>query len=626
MPAEVATGAVRMPRRARYLLPRGLPRRGELLAAAAVLLIVAHLLFAQLTLVIAAACYLTGRATRWRASWLIVPALIGLTWTLATGPRAAATGFVAGPDQVIGYLTATGRQFRDLLHLRGAFGGAGTWLPRQFPLAILAGTGEAAVACWLSWLHTDEWDLPQPRPGPIVAVRRFVVTRSVRAGGVVTRNGGCLGVAPGSGARVALSWREADGGVLVCGSAGRELLGSSFQLVYAALRRRKPVLAVDFTGDPGLPRQLAAACAATGVPLQVFGGTSELLPGATWAAASRPACYEPFRYGDPAQRVALVMGMLDWAGPGGQSGGQHRRGCAAYLADVFELLDAAPGDPRVPVLDEVVHLLDPAALRARAEHVPAIYPRREVLLERVRVSASLVSAEPATTVALSRQLRALRAAPAGRWLGQPVGSQVSVIDIGQLVSHRTAALFCLAGAAPAVLSMLARLVCQDVLRLVARLRETGASSDALVWLTGCQAIPPALLADLTTAGAGAGLAVLATTTSGQAAAGLAECTNALVLHRMADQTAAYRLAAVAARRQAQPGPAGPELPSAVTGDQLLALGEGEFLVSVARPPRLVPHAIAVQARVGGPGTRWQAPGARRHVLGPLGRRRPRAGA
>ena len=34
MPAEVVTGAEPKPRRARYLLPRGLPRRGELLAGA----------------------------------------------------------------------------------------------------------------------------------------------------------------------------------------------------------------------------------------------------------------------------------------------------------------------------------------------------------------------------------------------------------------------------------------------------------------------------------------------------------------------------------------------------------------------------------------------------------------
>ena len=62
--------------------------------------------------------------------------------------------------------------------------------------------------------------------------------------------------------------------------------------------------------------------------------------------------------------------MLSWDGPGRQ----YRRSCVAYLEDVFELLDAAPGDPRVPVLDDVIHLLNPVAMRARMEYVPRSTP------------------------------------------------------------------------------------------------------------------------------------------------------------------------------------------------------------------------------------------------------------
>src|SRR5258708_20910105 len=99
--------------------------------------------------------------------------------------------------------------------------------------------------------------------------------------------------------------------------------------------------------------------------------------------------------------------MLSWDGPGRQ----YRRSCVSYLEDVFELLDAAPGDARVPVLDDVIHLLNPVAMRARLEYVPAAYPRRDVLAERVRVSASVVPPEPATIAAGGRQLRAVRAPP-----------------------------------------------------------------------------------------------------------------------------------------------------------------------------------------------------------------------
>ena len=76
-----------MPRRARYLVPRGLPRRDEILAVCVVLAILAHLLFAQLTIILAAVFYLIAKLTRWRLSWLTVPAAAGLAWTAAAGPR-----------------------------------------------------------------------------------------------------------------------------------------------------------------------------------------------------------------------------------------------------------------------------------------------------------------------------------------------------------------------------------------------------------------------------------------------------------------------------------------------------------------------------------------------------------
>jgi hypothetical protein len=586
-----------------------MPRRRELLAVCAVAFIAVHLLFAQLTLLIAVLCYLTGKVTRWRVAWLLAPAVAGLVWTLSVGPSAAVAGFTAAAAHVIGYLTAGGQRGGHLLRLSGAFGGIGSSLPRQLPLALLAGAAEASLARWLSWLHTDEWSMPASRPGLFVAARRTFVARSIRTGGVVTREGGCLGIAPGSGGRIALSWPEASHGVLVCGAAAQDVQTTSFQLIHAALRRRKPVVVVDFT-TAGVRGSLAAACRDAGVPLQVFASGGRANSGQAdggRADGGQPSVYEPFRYGDPGQRAALVAAMLTWDGPGSQ----HRRSCVAYLTDVFELLDAVPGDPRVPVLDEVIHLLDPAALRARAAHMPAGYPRRAVLVERAEVSARLVSAEPATVAVLSRQLRAFRASAAGRWLGQPVGGQLGGIELSGTVSGRGAALFCLGGSAqaagPDALAMLTRLVCQDLLRLAAGLRGTGVNGDGLIWLAGCQAIPEQTFSELVAASPAAGLAVLATTTSAAAACALAAHTNALVVHRMTDLAGARGLAAAAAPRLPPPAPQGAglataelatgvEAPPLLTADDLLCLDDDEFVLAVRSPRRLVPRALAVRAR------------------------------
>jgi hypothetical protein len=570
MSARVATQAEQMPRRARYLVPRDLPRRGQLLAAFIVAVVLAHVLFAQLTLALAVAFAVTAKVTRWRRSWLLVPALVAAGWTLAAGPRAAAAGFTAGPAQVASYLGAPGHQLDHVLHFTAAFRGSGQWLPRQLPLAILAGAAEAAVIGWLSWLHTDEWELPPARPGLVAAARRAVTRQAIRSGGVVTRDGGCLGVTAGSGTRVSVSWPEAAGGVTVCGMSEPDVLAVSFQLVHAAVRRHKPVFVLDLAADPALPDRLAAVCAAAGTPLQVFGGTGAPR-GQGPPARLRPACYEPFRHGRPGQRAALIAGMIDWDGPGGQ----YRPSCEAYLEDVFELIDAAPGDPRVPVLDEVIHLLNPTAMRARMAHVPAAYPRREVLAERTRVSMSLLHAEPATISALARQLRELRAAPAGRWL-RPAGPDPAAgIDLRQAIADRGVVLFRLGGAAePAVPAMLTRLISQDLLAAGAALHRIGVDGDGLVWLAGCGSMPRSAVTEMIKRGPQTGLPVLAATTSGPAAAELTSLANVVVAHRMSNHVAPPGL------------------------DGVPALRDGEFMLTVRHPERVVPRAVFVPARVG----------------------------
>jgi hypothetical protein len=543
--------------------------------------VLAHVLFAQLTILVAAALYLITRVTRWRLSWLAVPAAAGLAWTAAVGPRAAAAGFTAGPAQIADYLGASGHQADHLLHFTGAFAGMGNWLPRQLPLALLAGVAEAAVVGWLSWLHTDESDLRPARPGLIMAARRAATVRAIRVGGVVTRDGGCLGVAAGSGARVTLSWAEAAGGITVCGSSGPDVLTTGFQLVHAAVRRRKPVLAVDHTADPELTGKLAAVCAAAGAPLLVFGEERAI------GAGARAACYEPFRHGAPARRAALIAAMLSWDGPGRH----YRRSCVSYLEDVFELLDAAPGDPRVPVLDDVIHLLNPVAMRARMDYVPAAYPRREVLADRVGVSTSLVTAEPATIAEVDRQLRDLRASPFGRWLRPSPDGQAADIDLSRDVAERAVVLFRLGGPRPAgSCAMLTRLVCQDLLAAGAALDGIGVDGDGIVWLAECGALPRPPVTEMIARGRGTGLPVLAATTSAQVAADLADIVNVVVAHRMEDTTMAARLAAVVPDPAAEGDPA-------TAGGFPAALRDGEFLLAVKNPPRLLPRGVLVRARV-----------------------------
>src|SRR5215470_8056761 len=143
------------PRRARYLIPLGTPRRGEFLAAVAAVAVAAGVLFAPLTLILAAAFHAVSKISRWRPLWLCVPSACGIVWVLGAGPHHATAGFGRGPAATMGVLP---RIFTGPAAVARAAGAVGRGLPGQLPLALILGAGAAALAWWVHWMHTDEWD------------------------------------------------------------------------------------------------------------------------------------------------------------------------------------------------------------------------------------------------------------------------------------------------------------------------------------------------------------------------------------------------------------------------------------------------------------------------------------
>jgi len=294
MPSAVPLAPERSPRRARYLVPLGTPRRGEVLAAAAVAAVAAGVLFAPASLILSAAFGAVSRVSRWRPLWLAGPAACGTIWALAIGPGAAVAGLRHGPAAAVSVMAAGPGALGRLP------GAVVRGLPGQFPLALILAAAVAALAWWLRWLHTDEWDMPPARPGLVSSWHRRQATASLRAGRVLTRGGACLGVDRSTGRAAELSWRDAGGGVLVTGAAGPAVRATGLRLAHAAIRRRKPVIVVDPTGDRDLPGTLAALCAAARAPLHVFG------------AADGPR-YEPRLRPSAEQQAALAA--VPW-GPG----------------------------------------------------------------------------------------------------------------------------------------------------------------------------------------------------------------------------------------------------------------------------------------------------------------------
>jgi hypothetical protein len=382
---------------------------------------------------------------------------------------------------------------------------------------------------------------------------------------VVSRDGCRLGVDVTTGRSAAISWPEAEGGVLCAGPAADTGLAtlaltlttetqSGFRLAHAAIRRRKAVIVIDLSGSAHLAGSLAAACAEPGAPLSCFGPAG-------------PGCYEPLRGGDPARAAALVMAMLDWS----ETGDQQRRSCAAYLTDALAVQAVAPRDRRMPVLDDLVRLLTPAGLRARAALLPAYHPRRDVLADRAAVSADLLDADPATVAAPVTQLPELRSSALGQWL-QPAPPGAARISLGQTVRERGVTLFSLdPGGHGRAARMIAALAAADLMNVCAELAAMSVPGDGLVWISGCEVLGQPTLAELIARGRVAGMAMVLGTASAPVAERLAAEVNVLVASGPVDPALAAQFAG------AGPDVTGP----GVAGGSAIAPGGAAGLASLA---------------------------------------------
>jgi hypothetical protein len=329
MHAVVPRAPQRPPRRARYLVPLGTPRRGEILAAVAAVAVVAGVLLSPLTLILAVALHAVSKVSRWRPLWLWAPAACGIVWVLAVGPREAAASFGHGPAATAGALS---RIFTGPAAVARAVGAVYAGDAGQLPLALILAAGAAALAWWVRWMHTDEWDVPAARPGPVHIGRRRRTVASVRHGRVLTRDGACLGVDEATGGPAVLSWRDAGGGVLLTGASEPAAHAPGLRLTHAAIRRRKPVIVVDLAGDAGLRDALAGMCASVRAPLHVFG------------AAGGPR-YEPRVRPGAGQHPALLA--MPWGprpGPGAATGVSLDEVVRQRAVALFALAGTRPRD------------------------------------------------------------------------------------------------------------------------------------------------------------------------------------------------------------------------------------------------------------------------------------------
>ncbi|HYK33805.1 MAG TPA: hypothetical protein VEV63_17665 [Streptosporangiaceae bacterium] len=555
------TGAPeRNSRRFHFPAPADMPQRADLATSVAVVAFLTQLIFAQLTLALAICLALISKVSRWRPLWLAVPATAGVAWLLAVGIRPATAGYLAAGGRLLSLLARHDTLAVKAKAVGDMLAGWRRWLPGQLPLALIVATAQAAILS----LRGPAMAKPPYRSGALVAARSAYLAATLRRGELATYDGCCVGIVPGTGKRAAVSWREAEAGVLCTGQDAAEVSATGRDLVLAAIQHRKTVVVIDLASDEesdathgryaSRADRIESECAAAGAPLLLFGGGAH--------HGGRPfrwsAHYDPLSSARPAQATRLAMAMIDWTGVAPAR--QHF--CANYLNAAFTVLassraDLAGADLRGgAVLDELVRLMAPGALGARFAQMRGRSPAAGSLASRVADLSRQLETDPVTLTPMAAQFAELSAAALSQLL-RPAADQAS-IGIASALAGREVVLFpldrqVLGGSA----AMIARLVVADLINTLDGCGDLGSRADCLVWINGCETIDRRQLAALVALGERTGTAVVLSTVFGSAAAVLAADVNVVAVRGASPAG----FAAPRGQSWLAPGSAGPPAPA-----------------------------------------------------------------
>jgi hypothetical protein len=356
-------------------------RRREAAAALAVAGLLACLLTVPVTAALVIAARVVDRLTRWRASWLAVPAACGLVWVLMIGLPAATASLTAMPRAVLSILVAAVHDPRVIAGLARIVSQPWRMLLRQLPAGLLLAAGLDGALRAVAGLRRAAPQPPAPRPGLVCWARGQVSARLVRSGGVLSRDGACLGTQHGSGRPVGISWSQARAGILMAAATPPLAAESGFQVLHAAVRKRKPVIALDLVGNPDLAGRLRTACAVAGAPLYVVGPGGDSTYG---HCAPEPHSPE-ITLAEVVRRRAVVLFSL-----GPQAGGVP--GLASAETVLTDLAGLAAGAHQASLMGDTLlwcagcEAVDSGLLRAGR----GVYPARVLVTTDPGCAATLV--------------------------------------------------------------------------------------------------------------------------------------------------------------------------------------------------------------------------------------------
>ena len=241
-----------------------------------------------------------------------------------------------------------------------------------------------------------------------------------------------------------------------------------------AIALGRPVIFIDLKGGPDVPERLAELAARHG---RVFRHWLIQDPRAPYTGpASGPGFYDPLGRGDPSRRKDLLIGSQKWDVE------HYKTVVGNYIQTALNVSDLVPPAVGASSFDELAILLNPTALRQRADMLPVDGAYEELRQAVTGCAVGMGADELSGIRGMANRLRIMTGSTAGAWLRKdPSGTHD--INLGKAVREGEVVVFSLDSSLyEDTAAQLAGLIVQDLKTLSSELRTNPAKKPVHVVL------------------------------------------------------------------------------------------------------------------------------------------------
>ena len=353
------------------------------------------------------------------------------------------------------------------------------WITVQFAIGTPVGVALGLIYASIRWFQRSEWEEYDFRITPWELRRGRKTANKIRLDEETPLNGFTLGI-NNHGDRVIQTDKDAATHTLVVGASGSGKTTTIMSKARDAIKRGQGLVFVDLKGGPDVPDVLSKFAKRYGRKFSHWTLQPRNVP-YSGPDMQGPAYYDPLARGEATRRKDLLIASRDW------SEEFYKIEASNYLQLLFYIIIANP-NPEVSTLSDVVSLLNPRALMARAKPLIDNPIYADIIAGIESLNDERISPQKRNAIeGLRSQLAVILNSVAGQWLNvDPKGHN---INLKEAAHNGDIVVFSLDSSNYQELaSLVANLIIQDLKTVTSELRDDPSSQPMQIFIDEFSAI------------------------------------------------------------------------------------------------------------------------------------------